>query len=425
MVSRFRQPPDYESVEVPANLIAVDGSLHETSLNDRLPTTRIGYVKIGSILVKLSDFEALRVEGGRFVDPFRVARLEENNWPIAFVLPSSNVLSEGCESVVDSFRTSTDQQLLDPKTRFRANDYKTSLRSTLFELASIRTGVLGTDRSDRLKLHRCPTCGLEEVEILDIEDAQRCPGCGSRVYPSDALRLWEEVKDFQSNRSAITRFMNVVEHLCVVHYIKYLFESDPSLLSKVGFFIDGPLALFGTSAWLHGPIMKYLWRVSAYLTERGMLPPPIIGLQKSGQLVDHFGLLERFLKPNTLFSVDDEYRYANVISGRNESVKGFGSETYYGQDFIFKTESEKTFVFGLPFPFYEKGTTVEFARSKIETDRYPTLSQALRLITKFETALYENAVIPIALAHGYTSISLVPGSKVLDLMAERALGGED
>jgi hypothetical protein len=50
------------------------------------------------------------------------------------------------------------------------------------------------------------------------------------------------------------------------------------------------------------------------------------------------------------------------------------------------------------------------------------LAKAFSLIRYFEFDLYENAVVPIALAHRHASISLVPGGKVLDLVTRAGLG---
>jgi hypothetical protein len=74
-----------------------------------------------------------------------------------------------------------------------------------------------------------------------------------------------------------------------------------------------------------------------------------------------------------------------------------------------------------PYPFVSKDPASEFNARKTNINEYESLSRALALIQHFETDLYANAVIPIAAAHRYTAISLVPGGRVLDLLTERAL----
>jgi len=216
--------------------------------------------------------------------------------------------------------------------------------------------------------------------------------------------------------------MLVVEHLLPIHYIRFLAENSPTALSSLAVFIDGPLAIFGNPAWLHGPIMQYLAETNLRLEDSGQQGPIVIGLQKTGQVVDHVSLLDRFLPNNRLFSIDDDYRYEQILIGREQSANGFGSETYYGQDFVFKTLSGRSFVFSLPYPFLVKNEPdTRFVDAKTDLGRYPELPRALALIQHFESDLYENAVVPIALAHRYTAISLVPGGRVLDLLSKRNL----
>jgi hypothetical protein len=95
-------------------------------------------------------------------------------------------------------------------------------------------------------------------------------------------------------------------------------------------------------------------------------------------------------------------------------------ETYYSQDFIYRTPSGRTFVFAVPYPFASKEGP-GFVQAKTEIGRYEELPRTLALIGHFESDLYQNAVVPIALAHRYTAISLVPGGRVLDILTREAL----
>ena len=284
----------------------------------------------------------------------------------------------------------------------------------------MRQGELSTNDPNVLRIHRCPTCGEGPVDIFD-QPEQQCPHCVQPVYPTDCLRLWEEVSEFQSNYMAMSRFMGVVEHLLPIHYIRHIFSNSPRLLGSLAFFLDGPLARFGTSAWLHGAIMRFLYSINQRLKELGTLEVLLIGLQKSGQVVEHVSLLDHFIPPNYILPIKDDYRYTNIVTSREPSANGFGSETYYGQDFIYKTPSGRTFVLAIPFPFVSKDADSEFNVRKTDINEYASLPRALALIQHFETDLYNNAVIPIALAHRYTAISLVPGGRILDLLSERAL----
>jgi hypothetical protein len=422
--SMFQKVSLPEDIVLPSKIVAFDGSNYTANISEQLPSTEVGYVKISSILIKLGEYKALGAN--KFVNPFEVAALQDKRDSLKFVLPGANVRWKDCDTVRSSFRAVLDNHLISNKTRFQASDHFTSLRSTLFNLAHLRPKEMNTDSTEKLKIHKCPTCNFEgdngvKIELTDFFEEQKCPKCQSLLYPSDCLRLWEEIEDFQSSSPVMARFMQAVEHLLPIHYIRHLANTSLPSLGDIAFFIDRPLAVFGTAAWLHGVIMDYLYEINQRLESIGKPPILIIGLQKTGQIVDHIALIEKYIKPNTIFAIPDEYRYKYITPGREASSSGFGSETYYGQDFIYKTDSGRTFTFALPYPFASKGGKV-FHKQKIDLARYSNLDRALALINHFECDLYENAIIPIALAHRYTSISLEPGSTALTLLAQNSLG---
>jgi hypothetical protein len=103
----------------------------------------------------------------------------------------------------------------------------------------------------------------------------------------------------------------------------------------------------------------------------------------------------------------------------------FGNETYYGQNFLFKTERGRIFNFALPYPFPDKnfnGGGVGFASAKVEISRYgDQIQRACDLIRHFEMDLYDNAIVPVALAHRHASISMIPGGRVLNLLVRSGL----
>lgn len=405
---------------LPANIISIDGSCYEASLDEKLPFTRVGYVKIGNILIKREMY--LGLENERYVDPFKVAEMEKVNQSTVFTFPSSNMLYKGKESVRDSFRVALDDYLY--KYRNHPNKPETSLRTTLFKLAGYRKG-LKSAAEDELILHACPNCGVEKITVWDVEEEQFCPYCGNPVYPSDCLRIWEEVDDNGSNQSALTRFTNVVEHIFVVHYIRTIIEASPQsyidAMSDICFFMDGPLAIFGNAAWVHGSIMKYLFDVNNVLEQHNRKPIMIIGLIKSGTVIDYFRLIQNELKENTVLCLSDEVRNRYVNYNRKASNSTFGNETYYGQDFIYKTKSGKLVVFDLPYPFEGKGNIEQFIVEKAKMSNYINLNRCISLIDEFECDLYDNTVVPVALARKHTVISLRPGAQVLDLLTKRSI----
>ena len=419
MAANFTQPTQSDG-SLTEFVISVDGSNYESSIDDKLPSTKVGYIKIGAVLFPMEKFDSLR--DGKYVDPFKVAELKDQSTALTFSVPSANIRWGGKSNVRDSFRAILDQQFLSSSTRFEEGNYHSSLRSTLFELASRRPREMHTGDPFRLIIYKCPDCGGGPIEVEDKEEQQYCSFCEGEVYPTDCLRLWEEINDYQSNQVAISRLMLILEHLIPIHYMRLFYRRAYLNLSRIAFFIDGPLAIFGTAAWMHRSIMIYINEINQKLIRKNQLPMVIIGLQKTGQVLDHVALIDRFIPENRLFAIDDNYRYKYILSGREPSANGFGFETYYGQDFIYKTPSGRTFVMGLPYSFDSKDLHgMDFPREKVKWEHYPQLDLTLKMINHLESDLYKNAVVPIALAHRYTAISLQPGGQVLDLITRRTL----
>ncbi|MDH6456694.1 hypothetical protein M2102_000307 [Fusobacterium sp. PH5-7] len=410
-----------EDENLPNYIIAIDGSSYESSINDNLPFTRVGYVKIGNILIQRDKFNDIGKE--KFVDPFKVAEIEKQNSSTIFAFPSSNMQYKGQSNIRDGFRLALDNYM--HMYRSEERDYKTSLRSTLFELAKYRKKTEISSDNQYIMLHSCPSCKTENIPVYNIEEQQICPKCGNPIYPTDCLRIWENVEDGISNQSALTRFTNVIEHIFVVHFIRDIINRSPNsfveTLSNIAFFIDGALAIYGNPAWVHGAIQKFLYETNEIMKKNGKCPISIIGNIRNNEVVNYFKYIDTEIPTETILCLSDEIRNKYVNFNKTPSSSTFGNETYYGQDFIYKSKSGKLVVFNIPYPFKDKTDLKIFIKEKSKSSNYKNLNKAILLLEEFECDLYNNTVIPVALARKHTIISLKPGSKILDLLTRNSL----
>jgi hypothetical protein len=400
--------------------LATDGSLYESQIDPRIPSTKACFVKVSTVLLDMSIFRSLIDDKTQLVDPFKVAKLKDQNNALTIVLPSSNLRLKGEKTPRSTFRRQLETFFFSESTRFDAKDEATSLAATYAELATLRKDHSGPPGT--VKVHKCPNpdCGAEE-HYLTLGKPYLCPACGEPIFITDSLRLWEEVGDLKSSMEASSRLMIYLEHLLPVHYIRFLLKKSPTVLGRTAFFNDNPLAIFGNGAWMHSCIMRFIQSVRDTLKTKGTQPPLIIGLQKTGQLVDFGNLIGSTLEPGTCFAVTDEFREKYV--GTAKSKNGFGSESYYGQDFYVKTHSGKLFVLCLPYPFPTKvAKGFDFDSEKAKRGNYTDLARACALIEEVETDLWKNALAPIALAHRYTAISLVPSGRILDILGKSLIG---
>lgn len=408
---------------LPEHVVASDASPYKEPIPGLFPSTQIGYIKNSMVIITIAEFDCLKPINSNFVDPFKVAELHRNGDSVSFTLPGCNVRYKNSATVKDGFRLAVYEQLSDMRTSW-TNDNNYNVVGTL----------LAIDNGS-VKLKSCPSCGSDENFIFQKKkEVVPCSNCSQKVYITDIMRIHEQISDLGDNGSAITRFMNVVEHLIVASFVRMLCDRNPEQLSRMAFILDGPLAIFGQPAKIHARLLRLYSKVSKLLENKKLDPPLIMGIQKSGPAVEHAKALSKYIQKGAFRVIDDEYRH-RYIAARSESSDNFGHETYYGQDFIYRTKNGKVFVFGLVYPFEnktpisnaeleenEKDGKKKFSKEKIEIHRYSyLLNKAMCVISHFELELYENAIIPIALAHRHASISVVPGGKVLDLLSRKGL----
>jgi hypothetical protein len=428
----FAVVPDLSEESLPTRILAVDGSLYSSQVHPHLvPSTAIGYVKVSALLILMDEYKRLRVHGTDLVDPFRIAKLQDRNKALIFALPGPNVRYRGHTNLRDGFRQALDDHLRSEQTRHRKDDPRSSLRSTLFNVVAHMEGY-DPAKPDLIVLHSCPNpnCGHGDIEVRDVDEEQKCPSCGHRVYASDFLRLYEGVSDDGPSGEVLTRLMLVLEHLIPIHHLQYLRDQESyASIAEMALFIDGPLALFGNPAKLHAGIMGYYHRLNRELEGRGLQRLLVLGLQKTGRLAEQFNLIKQYVPKSRVMPVSDEYRNTHITPGRADDPQdryGHGAETYYGQDFLFRSKNGGLFVVSLPYSFPTKGAAEQiggepFKLAKSRPENYPDLVRTLALVERFETSLYPNALVPIALAHQFTAISLMPGGAVLNMLTERSL----
>lgn len=414
LASRFMPAPMGKPPNLPRYVVASDASKSDTPISDKLPSTQIGFLKISHVLVDMQKYAGLVDPVNRFVDPFKVADMHRAASPVTFTMPGSNIRYRGIDNVRDGFRRALFDQLSIDRSESQSGHVLARM------IVSLDGGSL------TLSTNAC--CGLRPGSTFDPATLlRRCTACGGDVFATDFLRLHEGISDFGDNASAMTRMMNAVEHLMLAGFISQVFEVQPQALADISFVLDGPLGIFGEPAKLSQRLQALIHRVNTRLAQMDLQPMLVLGLQKTGGVMDHALLLERFLPDAVLRVIDDDYRN-QFITGGGSPAANFGNETYYGQDFLFKTESGRIFNFAIPYPFENKafgGGGRAFAKAKVELGRYGTLiERACDLIRHFEMDLYDNSIVPVALAHRHASISLVPGGKVLDLLVRSGLGSD-
>lgn len=384
-------------------VLAFDGSMQEVAAREQYPSTRVGYLQIAGVLVRLDELLGQSQE--LLVDPAVIYDATDEAL-IPIVLPSSNVCRADMPTVRDSWR---------------AEVFEVFRTYTIEQATLLHVFLTLVDHSDKrspgggaIFLARC--AASEDCQARDIvvpAGGTRCPACGGQLFPTDALRIHEEVSEEQSNATAIGRLMTVLEQVAMVAYLSFFVERLPRVLSSLGFILDGPLAVFGPQAWLHNAIQSFIEDLFAKLDAERLGLPVIVGIEKTGQFAEHIAAIGDHIPARSLMLLPDEYIYSHILTFRTAPGAPFGRDTYYGQKFFYKTQRGQVFVITIP----KNGTPPEPYRPEY----YPTIRDTLRLLERVETTLYRDAVIPIALAHSFASIPLRTGTRVLKILSQELL----
>ena len=213
---------------LPLKVVASDASPYSESLTDKFPSTQVGYVKVSLVLVDLKEFDELTQPGTRYVDPFKAAKLHRNANGIAFTLPGSNVRYKGAKTVKSGFRKAVYEQYKDPRTNFK-KDAAYTIADTLLHISD-----------GQVIIDKCPSCGVSTQSQFcfnNIDTVITCNACEEEVFLTDILRLHEQLSDFGDNTSAMTRFMNITEHLLVASFVRTLFVHWQSLVNQQKFML--------------------------------------------------------------------------------------------------------------------------------------------------------------------------------------------
>lgn len=384
--------------------ISFDGSPQEVPVRDEYPSTRIGYIQVAAVLVHLEEMFSQEAE--HLVDP-AVIRAASSEALHSIVLPSSNVCRNDMSTVRDSWRAEIFEIFRDYQVE------ETPLLAIFMRLVDFSSKRAGPST---VLISRCSASdACDAIDIPVPTSGVDCPRCGGRLFPTDSLRVHEEVTEEHANITALSRLMTVLEHITLVGYLHFLAERQPRVLGSVAFVGDGPLALFGPQAWLHTPILAFIHDLNRALTAQHLRPPVIVGLEKTGQFAEHAAAISESIPRQTLMTLPDSYIFRHVLTFRAAAGSEYGRDTYYGRKFFYRTAQGQMLTLTIPKPD-------QAVSNPHDPAHYPMLCDTLAFLDCIGTALYQDAVIPVALAHSFAAMPLRTGSKVLRLLSQEFLG---
>lgn len=396
-------------------IFTVDSSFTELPLNDEIPSAKIGIVNFSSNIIDLDKKSEVYDSG--FINPQKFNDIYNSNI-LTFICPTFNLVPiyEDNMSVIDSIR----KEIYD---FYLKNSPFNSIKliESLFNLIKITTNKIKLKcqnvdcKSNNIELNNEKGI-LVEIDQVGIEPF-KCPHCNKVMYITDYLRLHEAVDLEFGHNTILTRFAQVTEHLLAINLIDSLIKHKSlNLLSRTAFLIDGPLAIYGEPAKIYKGLLQYLHHISDIIKNEIVY----LGIMKTGKLKDHFALIEKKIKliENSFLLVDDKYRF-KYIQKAPENNAFFGQEVAFGQDYLFYSKDKKKFVISMLYPMIKKDNN--FQEYAFKYENYSNLSTIFNLVNEISIDIYEDAILPIALAHKYAAISLNPGTNILEKFVNQNL----
>ncbi|WP_328928468.1 hypothetical protein OG429_30590 [Streptomyces sp. NBC_00190] len=388
-----------------SSAIAIDGSRMSERIRDGLPSVVYGYAQAAAAYVDLGAMEFQRAE--RFVDPVAIESAV-NTALVSLDLPVAGAYTRPSIGIATSWRENLDRIFRTKKVEVNRLD------QTLLDLLMLVHGTPG--RPARGVPVNCPADDCDAQDVLISTQGGVCPICEQVLYPTDVLRIHEEVMEEGTNESALGRLMSVVELLVLVGLTSLLWEqSRDDLLCSTLFIVDGPLAMYGPPAKLRGRAQEYFQAMAATTPGDG---PYLCGLEKTGAMVDYAQQLARHevLQPGDLLVCDEEV--VKVVTN-TANASSYGKETYWGRKFIYRAKDGRIVV---PTVMPVTGAAYDARGGQAGPQGYPTLPAILDVIDRTGSSMYKDGIIPVAVAHGKAAFPIGVGTDVLRLVAEHKLG---
>lgn len=380
------------------HVIAVDGGSRVEEVQKGFPSSQIAFFQFGALIFDVADLEALGEQP--FIDPDDMAKLKQIS-RFELALPIRNVSLRREPTLTHSIRRALYDFFCE---RFDGTSLIDTLEWLIFERFAERDGG-GTATYN---LASDPYTGTSNV-ALD-RSAMRPDHTWSSeygpIYLTDVFRLHERIDDELGAGGIVSYVLTAIEQLIVTHVIRLLWAKRPGVLRDVLFVKDGPLAFFGQTALLHKPMRALV----KHLLDHHQLY--LVGLEKSGPFVEHAAEIAPSLEPGTVLIFGNEYIYDNVLPAGGDRTSPYGRTTYYGAKLLFKTPGGAVYVVTVPTP----DAMVE----PIATD-LPNLDVLLTNVEQLRCDMYDNALIPVALANKLVSLADHPSSRILQRFASKGI----
>jgi len=394
-----------ETIANPINhILAIDGGYTTVEVKKNFPSSQIAFFQFGAVLFRVKDLEELSDKP--FIFPEDMNKLH-NLQRFKLALPIKNVKSKSQTSLTNSIRKAIYDFFIKKRDSscfmetlcwFVFEEYKDApLGYYVLGSTPNLDGGTGSVHLYRNKMNTDFTFNTEH----------------GTVYLTDVFRLHEAIDDDFGAAGILGYVTRLIEQLILVHFIKTILKIQSDLLKEFLFIIDGPLSFSGQTANMHQPMRE----MCNYLqTNKNLF---LVGIEKSGPFVDHAQQVclsddeKSVIGRGKYLLLSNKYIYKYIIPGDSDRMH-YGSTSYYGGKVIFHSKDGQILVITVPIP--DKKVI-----KNPNLNDYKNLNEIMINVQKLKCAMYDDAIIPVALANKLVSLANHPSKVLLEKFAIKAL----
>lgn len=386
------------------HFIAVDGGYTVVEPKKNFPSSQFAYFQFGAIFFSVNDLDNLSKKP--FIFPEDMNKLH-NLKPFKLALPIKNILSHNQYSLKQSIRKTIYDFFMEKRDD---SCFMETLKWFIFEEYSNKP-------LDKYDLASDPYLDINIGSISLIKSKMNSDYTfetqNGIIYLTDIFRFHEVIDEDHGASGILGYLTRLIEQLILVHYIRFVYMNGVWALKEILFITDGPLSFSGQTANMHKP-MRNLCR---YLNDNYHIF--LVGIEKSGPFVDHANEIAfnpkdaPILKQGAYTLLSNQYIYKYITLGDSSNMH-YGSTSYYGGKVIFHTHDNQVIVLTVPTP------SKESILAPIKQN-YMNLDIVLLNLEKLRCHMYDDSVIPIALANKLVSLSNQPSNVLLEKFTTEVL----
>lgn len=382
-------------------ILAVDGGYTTVEVQKGFPSSQIAFFQFGALLFNVSDLNDLSEKP--FIFPEDMDKLQDLQ-RFKLVIPIKNIISREQISLTDSIRKEIHEFFMKSRGNSRFIETLSWLIFEEYKPTPLQFYTLGNS----------PINGKEiQLRREDMTKNYTFETSEGTIYLTDIFRLHEAIDEELGASGILGYITRLVEQLIIVYFIRSLLRLQKDILDEFLFISDGPLSFSGQTANMHKPLRE----LCNFIQRSHKLH--FVGIEKSGAFVDHAQAIcipyegKNLLDKGKYLILSNDYIYKYVVPGDPRKMH-YGSTSYYGGKVIFHSPDDQIITLSIP---VEDKNVIRNPKK----EQYRNIDVILKNIQKLKCDMYDDSIVPIALANKLVSLANHPSQTLLEKFASSNL----